>query len=535
MACCGLAASELVKEARDFVLGRAAPGILEGAEAVDGVGAIRLSLDTHTGCGTPWAPPVVSEGYRPVGKRPGCAVGGVDNLLLAEHPSPIAAHARKPQSGSPLADGGLHEGRHTVTRVLLLTLLPFHSSGNQVLKNFVLGLCGQGAEVLVLTARAATPTERLPFLQSTRLRVVYASSPVRTLRRALNFLTTSRCGKGRPAPARRTRKPLGVWDTVPIIAPGGPIDLLWWAYLQGLFLLYGLWYTLRFRPKILIGYEVHAAVPAVILSRLFRKKVVTRFQGSGLYYWLRQGRLPVGVYPFLLATRAKSDLVIMANDGTRGDRVCKMLGHPPEKVWFAPEGVRVGDQASPGQGRRRDYIIWVGRMKQWKRLDRALLFFRWLDEALQGTMDLVVVGDGPWASEWKGMAESLPCRDRVQFVGGLDHSSLLRVMEKSTALLSMYDGTNLSMAVQEALVRKIPVITVRDGSTDGLLSEENSIMIEWGADLATEALRVSFLLRDMELLGDLAHKAYRSYARFGLSEERRRREEAERILGIAAC
>jgi len=325
-----------------------------------------------------------------------------------------------------------------------------------------------------------------------------------------------------------------VWDEVPIIPMGGIIEVIWWVYEQLLFLIYGSYLVVRYRPDVIVGYEVHAAFAAVVIARVFRRRVVTRFQGTGLYYWLKKDSVPVGVYPYVIATRAKADLVIMANDGTRGDIVCKILGHRPEKIWFAPEGIRVCREPVDNyfEG-KRDYLVWVSQMRHWKRLDRGLVLFKHLNEALDGRLLFIVVGEGPYLETWKKMAHRLGCAEMVEFMGGLDHLSTCRIIQGALALINMYDGTNLSMAVQEAIVRGKPVITIDDSSTKGLLDKDNAILIEWGARLDIEGRRIANILRNECMLRIITERAYASYMRFGMSEEQRKEEEANRILQLA--
>ena len=77
---------------------------------------------------------------------------------------------------------------------------------------------------------------------------------------------------------------------------------------------------------VVYGYELYGAILANIIHKRFPQKTfVTRFQGTYLYPYLNDKMLRFHMPAQYHSLKIKSDLIIMTNDGTRGDIACAKL------------------------------------------------------------------------------------------------------------------------------------------------------------------------------------------------------------------
>lgn len=259
----------------------------------------------------------------------------------------------------------------------------------------------------------------------------------------------------------------------------------------------------RFRNAVIWGYERPGALVGWILSRLLRLPLVASYQGTVLYPWLEaRGRLRTFLrLPFdYVATAVKADLVIMTDDGTRGDDVLRRLGHSPERILFLPNGVDTRELA-PLQHRRiclhvraREPFLFVvaSRLELWKRIDRALhvaaaLKRRGLDFRLR------IIGDGPLREALLDLAVWLDAADKIEFAGRLPYTHTLETIAAADMLWSFCDHSNLTNSVQEAVALGVPVLTLADGSLGPLTGHGLIIQVPMSEKFAEDSADVVLL------------------------------------------
>ena len=237
--------------------------------------------------------------------------------------------------------------------------------------------------------------------------------------------------------------------------------------------------TGKHRNPIIWGYERSGALVGKFVNYFFRYRLITSFQGTVLYPWLRfKGKLKTFLrLPFdYIATFIKSDLVIMTEDGTKGDEVLLMLGHSPDRILFLKNGIDEEDilplrsiRNNLLKNERTHYEFVISyRLDPWKRVDRAIQLAAYLKK--KGLVfTLKIIGNGPLESALKKLAEELEVDDRVEFLGRLDYRSTLENIATADMLWSFCDHSNLTNCIQEAIGLGVPVITLADGSTDDFI------------------------------------------------------------------
>ena len=91
---------------------------------------------------------------------------------------------------------------------------------------------------------------------------------------------------------------------------------------------------------ILYAYEVHAVKACKWLADRYSLPLVTRFQGTIMSNKKYGVINRLGYYPHFQALRTAADLIIMADDGTQGDKCLMRIGNSSE-VLFLRNGVNL--------------------------------------------------------------------------------------------------------------------------------------------------------------------------------------------------
>jgi glycosyltransferase involved in cell wall biosynthesis len=232
----------------------------------------------------------------------------------------------------------------------------------------------------------------------------------------------------------------------------------------------------------LYAYEVHAVLAARLLRRRgFRLPFVTRFQGTVMHPALTETMLYYRRYEEALALRTPADLVIMTDDGTRGDDVLERLNPTPhERVKFWRNGLDL-DRLRPGTADERRaaraaleiddgafVMLTASRLAAWKRVDRALRALpkvrAWAPRAM-----LLVVGDGEERGRLEALARELGIADGVRFAGAVPQADVGRYMHAADVFLAVADLSNVGNPLLEAMACGMCVVAVDAGDTRDLI------------------------------------------------------------------
>lgn len=405
-------------------------------------------------------------------------------------------------------------------------------AGNQSLYNTLRGYARAGWDVEVLTAKDVHGgLETLEDGIRIRRVEMALQRPVRWVRKARAALRpAAKAGPGTAAP--RT-----ALDEDAIDNPRR------WAVFQAEVGARALARCLAWRPDVIYGYEIYGAPVAAALGRALRIPSVSRFQGTLLGAWADD---PVRMRRFrthVAALRAPTDLVVMADDGTLGDVVLGRLGTDMGRVRFWMNGVVKDDVAAAvarrdgdgtGDGPRGTAaggplrLLTASRLVDWKRVDRVLDLLAALPADVP-PWTLTVAGDGPERAALEAMAARLHLADRVDFAGPLPHDAVLDRLVRSDAYLSLYDLSNLSNGVLEALVAGVPVFALDVGGTSHAVRDGDCGVLVGPDRLRDDGpRRLAHLLSDAAWRGRLAEGAARAgRTRIDTWERRMEREVAE--------
>ncbi len=235
------------------------------------------------------------------------------------------------------------------------------------------------------------------------------------------------------------------------------------------------WRGLFNRPDVLYGYEIYGAHAAYILGTLLRVPVVTRFQGTYVTAenWSHP---PIQYHKRMLALPVS--LVVMANDGTKGDQVLRRLGVDSARVLFLPngldarmfsktayEGSEVALYREEINPKRRHRILGIfNRYYPFKRIDRALRILRNVLDA-GGDYQLVIAsGGGPLEADLRHLADELELTDHVSWLGRVPFDRMGALYASCDLVLLLNDYANSGNQLYEAIIKAKPLLAIDDGN-----------------------------------------------------------------------
>jgi len=293
-------------------------------------------------------------------------------------------------------------------------------------------------------------------------------------------------------------------------------------------------------PDLIMGYEVFGIPGAYLAAQMLRRPLVTKFQGTIVGGYLDLHRLPLRLLEQLAALRMPSEAVFMENDGTRGDEVLRRVGVPDDRVHFWLDGVRQ-DLRIPDFERaaflRREglaqgsappkMLFCSSALTYWKRVDRAITALAALAPRHSDAV-LVIPGEGSTRQALEAHAQRLRVADRVRFLGSIPHDRVREYLNATDVFVSLYDQSNMSNSVMEAMVAGTCIVSIDDGSTSALLRNgHNAVLVPRGSVGAELPRALDRLLDDPPLRHRLGQEALAtSQAKLESWEVRMQREVA---------
>lgn len=220
----------------------------------------------------------------------------------------------------------------------------------------------------------------------------------------------------------------------------------------------------------------------------------------------------LGEYDPSVASTARQSAIALATTGETAARMTR-LGAKGVRI-FSQSGLS-GEEIEHLSLRRMDNetplrFISIGRLLHWKGFHLGLRAFAKAD--LPGEVEYWVVGDGPERRNLEALVRKLGVEDRVIFWGALPREETLVKLKECDILVhpSLHDSGGL--VCLEAMAAGCPVICLRLGGPDVLLTEETGLKVPAQApDQAERDLSdaISRLARDPDLrirMGEAARR-----------------------------
>lgn len=226
-----------------------------------------------------------------------------------------------------------------------------------------------------------------------------------------------------------------------------------------------------------------------IAANILKIPVGHRIYGSFLYYRLKEKSKLYLAYryyrqylPFIIPKK----FILMTNDGTQGDKLFELIGRKKCcNFYFELNGVDKSREVmfATKQYNSKIILLYPARIDLWKNQEYAIDVLSELKEIRRlDNIELHFVGtinNDKYFKSLKEKAENYGVINSITFHGSLSKERLVEFYEKSFAVFSFYNFSNLGNVTIEALTMGCLLVSLKDGSLDGIVKHgENAILID---------------------------------------------------------
>lgn len=246
---------------------------------------------------------------------------------------------------------------------------------------------------------------------------------------------------------------------------------------------------------VVYGYELHGVLALMLIKPFLKnEKIVTRFQGTFVNEMLENKQWLRLLFnaDLILALKVKSDLTIMTDDGTEGDKALKKIRGIENlgNIKFWTNGVNVIEHNNwPDISKDKIKIVSISRLVGWKRVDRCIKVIEQLVANGFTNFEYEIIGGGELKEKLEQMVKSRSLEPYVKFSGALPHGEALNRLKKSQIFFSMYDSSNVGNPLLEAIRANKVIVTLDNGDTgswikhqiNGLIYNPNDVFFDKAA------------------------------------------------------
>jgi colanic acid/amylovoran biosynthesis glycosyltransferase len=188
------------------------------------------------------------------------------------------------------------------------------------------------------------------------------------------------------------------------------------------------------------------------------------------------------------------------------------LGVPEDKLFYNPCGVNIDDFTPTRPQDNPPTFLSVGRFTDKKGPQLTLLAFERVAKMIPDAR-LIAIGEGHLLEACQQMAKALGLAQRVQYLGGLEHEEVRRILRSGRAFVQHSyttgngDSEGTAISVLEACAVGLPVVSTRHGGIqDTIVHGQTGFLVE-EMDIGGQAEYMVQLARDPDLAGDMGRKA----------------------------
>jgi glycosyltransferase involved in cell wall biosynthesis len=309
------------------------------------------------------------------------------------------------------------------------------------------------------------------------------------------------------------------------------------------FFLKGLKIKKEFSPDLIYSHNQYSSMAGFLLGSLWEKPNVTRLYGTFLADLMKKPFVSLR-YPTAAAGYfVPSNLLICANDGTRGDEVAEKFKINPKKFRFWQNGIKLPEKSvnidkeefieKYGKNLKKDsiWIVSCSRLSSWKRIDRMLYALKY---CVQKNTDcqLVIAGEGPEKKYLEKLAKEIGVSDYVVWLGSVAHDEIWSLMNIADIFMITNDVTNRCNPLYEAAWAGLPVVSVNDPSTKDLLTDGKNAFVSEKDNHEEMGKKLLKLCSDKDLRSKFGREQKKLSSQFKTWEERMKDEcrELEKIV-----
>lgn len=291
------------------------------------------------------------------------------------------------------------------------------------------------------------------------------------------------------------------------------------------------------RPDVTYGHTSFGAPIAWFVGVRHRIPNITRLYGTFLFPSLYNPLGLMGKFEEVLAFKLPCSHLIITDDGTGGLEVARRLNVPAQRVKFWRNGVnRFYDpdfntavfKKSIGLSSDQRMVLAVSRLAEWKRVDRLIAAIPQIVSELDEVV-CVVLGDGPERRRLEGLTKTLGVTRHVRWMGAMRQNEVAKYMNATDLFVSLFDLSNASNAVLEAMSCGKCVVALDTGGTSKLIKNKETGILISPESLRDLPLTLIDLLKDDNLRERIGAQAIQFANRNILSWEARAQKEVELV------
>jgi glycosyltransferase involved in cell wall biosynthesis len=293
-----------------------------------------------------------------------------------------------------------------------------------------------------------------------------------------------------------------------------------------------------FRADLVYAHNQFAALAGFLTARFLKIPNVTRLYGTFLADLIKKPLVSIRYPTAAIGYRVPSNLLICANDGTRGDEVARAFKIPESRFRFWQNGV--APPKKPVHLTRKEFSIgvddslridscWIvscSRLSYWKRIDRMLHAVA-VCKGIGIDCQLLIAGDGREREALQILTNNLGISDSVVFLGVLAHDDVWKLLNISDVFLITNDVTNRCNPLYEAILAGVPVVSIFDPSTADLLQDGINAFLAEKDDVEGLGFKLAALCKDTTLGNKLRKNQQELATSFRTWEERMKIETNE--------
>jgi glycosyltransferase involved in cell wall biosynthesis len=227
-------------------------------------------------------------------------------------------------------------------------------------------------------------------------------------------------------------------------------------------------------------------------------------------------RFPHLFYDFILGRleMATFDRIIVASEEEKG--YLSRLGLKPEKVVKIPVAVNdIFFSTSYGTGKRDNYVLYVGRIVEYKGLDTLVKAIKELRAASNIELKCIMIGkDLGYRSELQSLVGELGITDLVEFIDHTPQNRLVHYYSSAlvTVLCSLTDAFGLSLV--ESMALGTPFVATPVGAIPDLVDQTKAGIIVPVSDPKALAGAIRQLVEDRKMWDEMSSRGRENAVRF---------------------
>lgn len=317
--------------------------------------------------------------------------------------------------------------------------------------------------------------------------------------------------------------------------------IIWWIWFQIVAFIKALQIHHKNSIDIVYGYEIYGVPVAKLLSKIWKVPVISRFQGSILrLVWMKKFFWQLRAWEYIVAYKIPSDLIIMTNDGSQGDRLLSQMGVDENKVKFWLNGIDKNKFVFPSKTNEarqelkiyNQYVLLcISRLIKIKGIDLSIKVMAELVKDISD-LTLCIVGDGLEREKLELLANKLNVMQNIHFEGAVEHDKVPKYLAAADIFLSFYDWSNVGNPLLEAMMAGKCIITLNNGDTGQFIQNGyNGVLLEY-KDLSKLAQVIKELLEDEERRNYLGANARKFAEEHFWSWEERIEAEIKEVVSL---